>query len=95
MKRRVYFFSWLDQRGVWSYKSTLISRKSFLASGISLNLGEVQVKICERLLQALLSSPPTPPSPRPPCSCIPHSCDSLLLAQMESMENKDYFTITS
>ena len=92
MKRRVYFFSWLDQRGVWSYKSTLISRKSFLASGISLNLGEVQVKICERSLQALLSSPPPP---RPPCSCILHSCDSLLLAQMESMENKDYFTITS
>ena len=60
MKRRVYFFSWLDQRGVWSYKSTLISRKSFLASGISLNLGEVQVKICERLLQALLFSPTHP-----------------------------------
>ena len=27
----VYFFSWLDQRGVWSYKSTLISRKSFFS----------------------------------------------------------------
>ena len=70
MKRRVYFFSWLDQRGVWSYKSTLISRKSFLASGISLNLGEVQVKICERSLQVLLSSPP-PPTPPPPGPLAP------------------------
>ena len=71
MKRRVYFFSWLDQRGVWSYKSTLISRKSFLASGISLYLGEAQMKICERSLQALLSSPP--PTPPPPAPLLLHT----------------------
>ena len=38
------------------YQSTLISRASFSANGISLCLGEVQMKIYERSLQALLSS---------------------------------------
>ena len=85
----VYFFSWLGRRGVWSYQSTLISRKSFFSqlyfplSGRSTN---------ENLWEIIASSPFIP---CPSCSHIPHSCGSLLLAQMESMENKDYFTITS
>ena len=58
----VYFFSWLDQRGVWSYQSTLISRKSsfsqwyFPLSGRSTN---------ENLWEIIASSPfiPCPLAP--------------------------------
>ena len=42
------------------YQSTLISGTSFSANGISLRLGEVQMKFYERSLQALLSPAPAP-----------------------------------
>ena len=58
----VYFLSWLDQRGVWSYQSTLVSRKSFFSqwylplSGRSTN---------ENLWEIIASSPfiPCPLAP--------------------------------